>query len=176
MWPKKSKSRLDQNGAKKLKKQTLKNLEVHLLIWLSLITLGIGISAPILTFKKLIFYKRTFSILSGLESLFKEGEYFLFLIIGAFSVLFPIAKILLLSIIWYFRSLPKQKAQKYLYYLGGISKWSMLDVFIVAILVVIVRLDVLGKIEVHWGIYIFAASVILSIFASSRLSRRIISL
>ena len=175
---KKTKNQKNHSSPKKSKKQifrNIRNIDVDFLIWFSLITLGIGVSAPILTFKKLVFYKRTFSILSGLGSLFKEGEYFLFLIIGVFSVLFPIAKILLLSVIWYFKSLPKDKAKKYLHYLGGISKWSMLDVFIVAILVVIVRLGVLGKVEAHWGIYIFAASVILSIFASSRLNKRIIS-
>ena len=45
----------------------------------------------------------------------------------------------------------------------------MLDVFLVALLVVIVRMGVFGKVMVRWGIYIFAASVILSTFATSRL-------
>jgi paraquat-inducible protein A len=49
----------------------------------------------------------------------------------------------------------------------------MLDVYVVALLVVIVRLGALGRVQVHWGIYVFALSVILSTAASGRLRRRL---
>jgi paraquat-inducible protein A len=141
---------------------------IHVLIWGSLVSLGIGIFAPILTFKKMIVLKNTFSISSGLVSLFEEGEYLLFMLIFVFSIVFPVCKILLLVVIWLFSSLPRDRVLKYLGFLGRISRWSMLDVFIVAILVVTVRLGVIGKVEAQWGIYVFAASVILSTHACSR--------
>jgi paraquat-inducible protein A len=144
---------------------------INVLLWTSLLTLAIGIFAPVMTFKKLIFYKNTFSIHSGLVTLFKEGEYILFLIIFVFTILFPVVKIVLLFLIHYYRSWPQEKRKKLLHYLSLISKWSMLDVFIVALLVVIVRLGITGKVEVRWGIYIFAVSVILSTLATQRLTR-----
>ena len=42
---------------------------------------------------------------------------------------------------------------------------------LVALLVVIVRLGLFGRVQVRWGIYVFAASVILSTLASSSLIR-----
>ncbi len=143
---------------------------IDLLLWISLLTLAIGIFAPVMTFKKLIFHKNTFSIHTGLVTLFKEGEYILFLIIFVFTILFPVVKIFLLGLIHYFRLWPQEKRKKLLHYLSLVSKWSMLDVFIVALLVVIVRLGITGKVEVQWGIYVFAVSVILSTLATQRLT------
>ena len=116
----------------------------------------------------MIILKNTISIFSGLVSLFKEGEYLLFMLIFIFSIVFPVCKILLLAVIWLFSSLSRERILKYLHFLASISKWSMLDVFIVAILVVTVRLGVIGRVEAHWGIYVFAASVILSTHACSQ--------
>jgi paraquat-inducible protein A len=147
------------------------NIYINLLLWISLFTLAIGIFAPVMTFKKLLFYKNTFSIHSGLVTLVNEGEYILFLIIFVFTILFPVAKIVLLFLIYYFRFWTLEKRKGLLHYLGLVSKWSMLDVFIVALLVVIVRLGITGKVEVRWGIYVFALSVILSTLATQRLSR-----
>jgi paraquat-inducible protein A len=146
-------------------------LEVDLLLWSSWMTLGTGIAAPVLTFRKFLILKNTFSILSGLKTLWNEGEILLFLIIGVFSVLFPAAKILLMSGIWYLRPFSRPTSDKLLNNLGWISRWSMLDVYVVALLVVIVRLGALGRVQVRWGIYAFALSVILSTAASGRLRR-----
>lgn len=141
------------------------------LLWISLLTLGVGIFAPVMTFKKLIFFKSTFSIHSGLVTLFKEGEYLLFLIISVFAILFPMVKILLLFLVQYQRSWSREIKERILHALGLVSKWSMLDVFIVAILVVIVRLGISGRVDVRWGIYVFALSVVLSTLATQKLTR-----
>ena len=121
------------------------NIFINLLLWISLFTLAIGIFAPVMTFKKLLFYRNTFSIHSGLVTLFNEGEYILFLIIFVFTILFPVVKIVLLFLIHYFRFWSLEKRKRFLHYLSIVSKWSMLDVFIVALLVVIVRWESLGK-------------------------------
>ncbi len=149
---------------------------IDLLLWNSLLTLMIGIFAPVMTFKKLLFYKNTFSIHSGLVTLFKEGEYILFLIIFLFTILFPMMKIALLALIHYLRIWPQERRKKLLHSLSLVSKWSMLDVFIVALLVVVVRLGITGKVEVRWGIYVFAVSVILSTIATQRLTHMAVNL
>ena len=41
------------------------------------------------------------------------------------------------------------------------GKWSMLDVFVVALLLVIVKLGVLATVKVHYGIYMYAAAGLL---------------
>jgi paraquat-inducible protein A len=147
------------------------NIITNALLWISLLSLTVGVFAPVMTFKKLIFYTNTFSIYSGLVTLFREAEYILFLIIFVFTILFPLAKIILLFLIHYRQSWSQESRNKILHTLSLISKWSMLDVFIVAMLVVIVRLGITGKVEVEWGIYVFAAAVILSTLATQRLTR-----
>jgi paraquat-inducible protein A len=46
-------------------------------------------------------------------------------------------------------------------WLSHYGKWSMLDVFVVALLLVIVKLGVLATVEVHYGIYMYAAAGLL---------------
>jgi paraquat-inducible protein A len=169
--PEKENSPRKKSSSPRLKGRIWGNIFINLLLWISLFTLAIGIFAPVMTFKKLLFYKNTFSIHSGLVTLFNEGEYILFLIIFVFTILFPVVKIVLLFLIHYFRFWSLERRKRFLHYLSIVSKWSMLDVFIVALLVVIVRLGITGKIEVKWGIYVFALSVILSTLATQRLSR-----
>ncbi len=143
------------------------------MLWSSWLTFGIGIAAPVMTFKKFLVFKQTFSILSGLKTLWLEGEILLFLIIGVFSVFFPAAKVLLMWGIWYLRPFAGPTADRLLHHLGWISRWSMLDVYVAALLVVIIRLGVLGRVQVRWGLYVFALAVILSTAASGRLRRRL---
>ncbi|MFC2165044.1 paraquat-inducible protein A [Acidobacteriota bacterium] len=168
----KDKGKKTKLGLKKDRKAVWKNWDIDVLLWVSIITLGIGLFAPILTFKKLLFFKSTVSIFSVLTGLFQEKEFILFLVIFIFSVVFPIVKNLLIALTRYMQPKATQGMDKYLLYLSQISKWSMLDVFLVALLVVIVRLGVLGKVEARWGIYIFAASVFLSTSAVNRLLKK----
>ncbi|MBN1221599.1 MAG: paraquat-inducible protein A [Candidatus Aminicenantes bacterium] len=159
----------DRNAVRLLRSPLRKSWHVDLLLWSSLVTLGIGLFAPILTFRKLLFFKSTVSIYSVLTGLIREKEYILFLIIVVFSVLFPLAKNGFIALTHYSRSPSSGKREAFLRYLGQVSKWSMLDVFLVALLVVIARLGVFGSVQVRWGIYVFAASVILSTLAVSHL-------
>lgn len=46
-------------------------------------------------------------------------------------------------------------------WLSHYGKWSMLDVFVVALLLVIVKLGVLATVEVHYGIYMYAVAGLL---------------
>jgi paraquat-inducible protein A len=51
------------------------------------------------------------------------------------------------------------------------SKWSMLDVFVVALLVVSVKLGSLAQAHVELGIYAFAASVVLTMLLAAWIGR-----
>jgi paraquat-inducible protein A len=46
-------------------------------------------------------------------------------------------------------------------WLSHYGKWSMLDVFVVALLLVIVKLGVLATVQVHYGIYMYALAGLL---------------
>jgi len=47
------------------------------------------------------------------------------------------------------------------------GKWSMLDVFIVAILVVSVKLGAIASVEMRYGLYAFATAVVLKMYTAA---------
>lgn len=132
---------------------------VNLLLIVMTVLFSVGIWAPILTLKKLYFVHNTFSILSAIMQLVSDGQYALFFVITAFTLILPGCKIAVLFTAWNSpRSLKKQRWVKWLHAIG---KWSMLDVFVVAVLIASVKLGALVSIEIHYGLYIFTAAVIL---------------
>ncbi len=48
------------------------------------------------------------------------------------------------------------------------GRWAMLDVMVVAVLIVTVKLGAIATIQVHAGLYIFGASVVLLMFITHR--------
>lgn len=143
---------------------------VNLLLMVTTVVFAVGIWAPILTLKKLIFMKSTFSVLSGIDQLFAERQYGLFLLITAFTLLLPITKMAVL-----FASVNGKLAgasrKRYIHWLALLGKWSMLDVFVVAVLIASVKLGSIASIEIHYGLYVFAASVLLMMAATHMIHR-----
>lgn len=120
---------------------------------------------------------KSFSIVGGVSSLFLHGDYGIGTIILVFSVLFPAAKIAIILLVSCIDVLPK-RLQNGLRRIeetaiNSLSHWgkaSMLDVFVVAILIVGFKEFPGGtRIVRDWGIFCFAASVVLSIWSSSAL-------
>ena len=57
---------------------------------------------------------------------------------------------------------------KWLHWLAAISKWSMLDVFVVAVLVVAVKLDLVLEVQVHFGLYAFSVAVLMTMYITAQ--------
>lgn len=155
--------------------EQLRNHEVLLVngvLVISVVVLAIGIWAPLLTLKKLIFVKSTFSVLSGIEQLYLDGDYALFTIVVAFTLVLPGIKIAVLFLVW---NGPRemQHGDRILGWLTSVGKWSMLDVFVVAVLIASVKLGAIASIEVHYGLYVFAAAVILIMLNTQFIHRRV---
>lgn len=144
---------------------------INLLLLVALGLLFYGLHAPILTLEKFYFFSNTVSLLSALQQLAQQAEWGLFVLVGVFSVVFPIVKNLLLLLVWNFDPLNGERHRRHLHWLAVYSKWSMLDVFVVALLVVSVKLGSLAEARVEEGIYAFAASVILTMLLSAWIGR-----
>jgi paraquat-inducible protein A len=128
----------------------------------------IGIFAPILTFKKFFIFSNRVSIISGLFQLLAEGRYILFALIFVFSIVLPVFKLALLFRVWNLKILDHGRYEKLVRWLSQYGKWSMLDVFVAAVLIVTVKLGAIANVDVHLGLYAFAASVVLTMVATSR--------
>jgi paraquat-inducible protein A len=145
---------------------------INLLLILATIVFAIGIWAPLLTLKKLIFMKSTFSVLSGISQLYNEGQYGLFVLIAGFTLLLPVVKMMVLFVTLNGKNeLTWQR--RYVGWLSLLGKWSMLDVFVVAVLIASVKLGSIAKIEIHYGLYVFASSVLLMMVSTHLILRRV---
>ncbi len=150
----------------------LRSLTVNLALLVAFALLLVGLRAPILTLEKFYVFSNTVSLWSALVQLAQLREWGLLVLIGGFSVVFPILKILLLLAIWNWEAATTVRHQQHLQWLSAYSKWSMLDVFVVALLVVSVKLGALAEARVEYGIYAFAASVIITMLISTWIGRQ----
>jgi len=148
----------------------IKNLKqgivLDIFIIIALVSLIIGISSPLLTLQKLYFLENQVSLISAVGQLYAKREWLLFFIIGGFSLCLPFIKILSLASILHIPHQGNSFLDKLLQGIEAIGKWSMLDVFVVALLLVSVKLGALVQVTVHEGVYFFALSVLLTMIAS----------
>ena len=84
-----------------------------------------------------------------------------------FSGVFPLAKTLTAAIIFRQGARPSPKLASLLNILG---KWSMLDVFLVAVMILVLEGSVLTTSDVHLGLFLFAGAVVLSTYGARRVS------
>ena len=136
---------------------------------LSAILLGVGLFAPTLQVKAFFFFEQTKSIVDVIIELFDQGDLYLGFVVLVFSVLFPASK-LLVTLSLYFGPRPSTLGPR-LKLLEALGKWSMMDVLVVALLIFAIKTSGIGKAVTMPGLYAFGASVILSMFAASRLAK-----
>lgn len=118
------------------------------------------------------------TILSGVVRLYLHGNWPLALIVFVASLLVPLLKIitlcyLLVSLQFRTPLLRQQRTQ--LFRLTEIvGRWSMVDVFVVAILVALVQLGAIANVVPGMGASAFAAVVVLTMFAAMQFDPRLI--
>jgi paraquat-inducible protein A len=136
-------------------------LEVPVMVFASLSMLLVGLSLPLMRVQKLIFWKNEYSVFTGIVGLFKDNEIVLASVLFFFSMVFPFAKLSALLVLWW-APLAERSRRKLLRCLAVLGKWSMLDVFVVAILIVLVKLGPLASVEPQPGLYFFCLAILAS--------------
>lgn len=137
--------------------------------WLALLAgtlLLAGMLTPLLTLTRLWLFDDRLSIIGGIAQLWLQGQYLLFVLILGFSVVLPLAKLGLLIRLLTLDSRGSTTAQRYLKLMHEYGRWAMLDVMVVAMLIVTVKLGVIVSIQVHYGLYLFAAGVLLTMLVT----------
>ena len=123
---------------------------------------------PMMTLSRFVFLSQEVSLIQAIWELAAGGEYFLFILLAGFSVLFPALKILFGLLLWYGAAESGRKAQ-WLRWLDFLGRWSMLDVFVVALIVVAVKVSLIDDVELHGGLYAFTAAILLSMLCLKRM-------
>lgn len=142
---------------------------IFTIITASLISWFVGILAPIMTievFKDLplvghtIFKYESKSIWATIQTLWDIDRYFIAVMVGLFSVVIPVIKTFAVYISIFYK-----KSLKIMNFIG---KWSMADVFIVALLLANLTLntDEYTDAQMQMGLYFFTMYVIFSIIAT----------
>ncbi len=154
-------------------------------VLISAILLGFGLSGPTLTIDpnfadftwlvKIIspedLESTTYSILGVIGKLMDGDNLFLGVILGLFSVVFPVAK---LGLYWVAAGCSSDigRASGLLPWVHRAGKFSMAEVFALALIVVVVQTLPGGSTaSVKWGAYVFVASILGSIFVSFALDK-----
>ena len=144
-----------------------KRIEVPVLLVGASVSLFQGLSLPLIRVEKAIFLRNEYSVWKGVVGLRDDGQWFLAALVFFFSFVFPIAKLLLVSWIW-FGPASAELRRRTLRWLEELGRWSMLDVFVVAILIVATKLGPLSRVEYGVGVYWFAAAILASMIVTRR--------
>ncbi|MGC1505675.1 MAG: paraquat-inducible protein A [Sulfitobacter sp.] len=100
------------------------------------------------------------SVLTGLQSLW-ASDIFLALVVTLFALFAPYLKTIALALVHF--GLLKPAALPALQVLG---KLAMADIFLIALYITLSKGIGLGRIEVAWGLYLFTACVLASLWIS----------
>ncbi|GAQ27865.1 MULTISPECIES: paraquat-inducible protein A [Ralstonia] len=118
------------------------------------------------------------TIMSGIVYLWTSGSWHLAIIVFIASFFVPLAKlgilaVLCLSVQQRWRWNPRFRTRLYVI-VEAVGRWSMLDVFVVALLAGLVHLSTLAVIKPGPGVGPFAAVVVLTMFAARCFDPRLI--
>lgn len=118
------------------------------------------------------------TIMSGVLYLALHGMWPLALIVFFASVLVPVLKLLALSLLlvsvqsrWQWRPVFRTRLYRVTEMVG---RWSMVDIFVVTVLVALVKLGALASIEAGAGAVFFGAVVVVTMFAAESFDPRLI--
>lgn len=128
---------------------------------------------PFMSVTTFFVFSGEISILDAMIQLVDAGEFALAAIVILFTVVFPVAKFGLALHLWSAVSPHTRSGARRAGWLDEMGRWSMLDVFLVALLVVSIKASGMAGVAVHPGVYFFAAGVVLSMLLVRRLARRL---
>jgi paraquat-inducible protein A len=125
-----------------------------------------------------LFGSQSDTIMSGVAYLWHSGSWHLALVVFIASVLVPLAKMFCLTFLvisvqrgWKAQALERTKLYRILEFIGP---WSMLDVYVVTILVALVQLKSLATIQPGPAAAAFGAVVVLTMFAAMAFDPRLL--
>lgn len=125
-----------------------------------------------------LFGAQSDTIMSGIIYLYHSGSWHLALIVFIASILVPSAKLLAITFLLITvqrRSVwdPMQRTRIYRI-VELVGRWSMLDIFVVAILVALVQLGSMATIKAGYGAVAFGAVVVLTMIAAMEFEPKLI--
>jgi len=114
----------------------------------SLLLFPAAVLLPILEVEQFGHHHRS-SILGGIIDLYHSGSFLIATVILLFSIVLPLLKILALIELSWLCSMPQHHRARTYRWMEQIGKWSMMDVMLLALLVMLIKLS--GVVQFHFG-------------------------
>lgn len=141
------------------------------LLLVAAICFGLGITLPIIHVEKLYFFEDTPSLIEIVAEMWTAGNWLIVIAVVGFSILFPLMK---LTIVFITAIAPDTKLahSSITRFAGTLSKWSMMDVLLVAIVIFAAKTSGLADASAQPGLWFYATSAISGAIAASLLKRQ----
>ncbi|MBU2533276.1 MAG: paraquat-inducible protein A, partial [Alphaproteobacteria bacterium] len=143
----------------------LRNVILSLLIILATVFFALGVTMPVIKFTTVYVWTNEHSIATIIYALYKDNELFLCAVIAAFSVVFPFLKLFYLLTLVTSPDLPSEFRDRSFRVMEWLGRYSMTDVMVLALLIFYVNSSGYTEADVQPGVYFFAASVLMTMFA-----------
>lgn len=118
---------------------------------------------PLFSLQQLWIFEDKVSMISVVSSLYQAGNYLLLLLVASASMLLPLTKVILIIVENWPRN-PVSLSSRWQKVLKNLSRWAMLDIWVVALLIVMVKLSAWMDAQVESGLYLHLTLVILLIW------------
>lgn len=136
-------------------------LTIALLLPVSTFSFALGLTLPLMRFERLYFLEDRPALIEIVQTLWSDGEPVLAGLIALFSIGFPAVKILLTHI-----AVLSGGRGRSLSLLSAVSKWSMLDVMLVALVMFAAKTSSLADAAVLPGLWFYAAATLSTALAA----------
>lgn len=131
----------------------------------ALILLGVGYDLPLMEVKKWVYWSREYSLLTGVGELAEEGRWFIAAAIALFVIVAPTVKLLgYMALRFVRREGPGRNRLAWI--VLQLNRWSMAEVFALALLVATVKIGKLLELTPGPGLWCLLAGVALSALVS----------
>ncbi|KZM52187.1 paraquat-inducible protein A [Labrenzia sp. OB1] len=137
-----------------------------LLLPVSTFSFALGLTQPLMLFERLYFLEDRPSLVEMIVSLWREDETVLAAVVALFSIGFPAAKIMLTHV-----AVMTGGKSRSLSLLSMVSKWSMLDVMLVALVLFAAKTSGLASATILPGLWFYAAATLTTAVAASLCAR-----
>lgn len=135
------------------------------LFFISILFFVLGMMQPIMRTTMLLLHKKDIYLLGTFKYFYEEGELFIAVILLIFTFILPIFKYLFLGLKLLNITFSSSKAVSIV--IEIINKWAMLDVFVVALIIINMKMNsTFVNAELKMGTSYFTASILLMIFCS----------
>ncbi len=142
-----------------------RNFVLSFLIILATVFFALGIILPVIRFTTVYVWTNEHSIATIIWALFENEEYFLTVVLFLFSIFFPFLKLFYLLTLVTSPDIPPEFRKKSISTMEWLGRYSMTDVMVLALMIFYVNSSGYTEATVLPGVYFFAASAIITMFA-----------